>query len=295
MLSMIYVMLTMSAESIHRINEILEEEPNIANPAEPVLQISDGSIDFEGVSFKYAADAQEYALRNIDLHIRPGMTVGILGGTGSGKTTLIQLICRLYDVTQGMVKVGGVDVRAYDLTALRNAVSVVLQKNQLFSGSIRDNLRWGNPTATDEQMVRACQLAQADEFIRAFPQGYYTYIEQGGSNVSGGQKQRLCIARALLKQPKILILDDSTSAVDTRTDALIRAGFANDLPDTTKIIIAQRVVSVQQSDLIIVMENGCIAAMGQHEALLQQNAIYREIYEQQTAGGEADDKSECTE
>lgn len=295
MLSMIYVMLTMSAESIHRINEILEEEPNIANPAEPVLQISDGSIDFEGVSFKYAADAQEYALRNIDLHIRPGMTVGILGGTGSGKTTLIQLICRLYDVTQGMVKVGGVDVRAYDLTALRNAVSVVLQKNQLFSGSIRDNLRWGNPTATDEQMVRACQLAQADEFIRAFPQGYDTYIEQGGSNVSGGQKQRLCIARALLKQPKILILDDSTSAVDTRTDALIRAGFANDLPDTTKIIIAQRVVSVQQSDLIIVMENGCIAAMGQHEALLQQNAIYREIYEQQTAGGEADDKSECTE
>ena len=223
------------------------------------------------------------------------MTVGILGGTGSGKTTLIQLICRLYDVTQGMVKVGGVDVRAYDLTALRNAVSVVLQKNQLFSGSIRDNLRWGNPTATDEQMVRACQLAQADEFIRAFPQGYDTYIEQGGSNVSGGQKQRLCIARALLKQPKILILDDSTSAVDTRTDALIRAGFANDLPDTTKIIIAQRVVSVQQSDLIIVMENGCIAAMGQHEALLQQNAIYREIYEQQTAGGEADDKSECTE
>lgn len=295
MLSMIYVMLTMSAESIHRINEILEEEPNIANPAEPVLQIPDGSIDFEGVSFKYAADAQEYALRNIDLHIRPGMTVGILGGTGSGKTTLIQLICRLYDVTQGMVKVGGVDVRAYDLTALRNAVSVVLQKNQLFSGSIRDNLRWGNPTATDEQMVRACQLAQADEFIRAFPQGYDTYIEQGGSNVSGGQKQRLCIARALLKQPKILILDDSTSAVDTRTDALIRAGFANDLPDTTKIIIAQRVVSVQQSDLIIVMENGCIAAMGQHEALLQQNAIYREIYEQQTAGGEADDKSECTE
>ena len=295
MLSMIYVMLTMSAESIHRINEILEEEPNIANPAKPVLQIPDGSIDFEGVSFKYAADAQEYALRNIDLHIRPGMTVGILGGTGSGKTTLIQLICRLYDVTQGMVKVGGVDVRAYDLTALRNAVSVVLQKNQLFSGSIRDNLRWGNPTATDEQMVRACQLAQADEFIRAFPQGYDTYIEQGGSNVSGGQKQRLCIARALLKQPKILILDDSTSAVDTRTDALIRAGFANDLPDTTKIIIAQRVVSVQQSDLIIVMENGCIAAMGQHEALLQQNAIYREIYEQQTAGGEADDKSECTE
>ena len=291
MLSMIYVMLTMSAESVRRIREILEEEPALENPANPVMTVRDGSIDFEDVSFKYQKEAKKYALRDINLHIRSGMTVGILGGTGASKTTLIQLISRLYDASEGTVRVGGVDVREYDLEVLRSAVSVVLQKNQLFSGTIKENLRWGDANATDEEMVAACRLAQADEFVRSFPDGYDTYIEQGGTNVSGGQKQRLCIARALLKKPKILILDDSTSAVDTRTDALIRAGFRDFIPDTTKIIIAQRIASVQDSDLILVMDNGQIVAMGQHKTLLRESPIYNEVYMQQTQGGETHDQS----
>ena len=291
MLSMIYVMLTMSAESVRRIREILEEEPALENPANPVMTVRDGSIDFENVSFKYQKEAKKYALRDINLHIRSGMTVGILGGTGASKTTLIQLISRLYDASEGTVRVGGVDVREYDLEVLRSAVSVVLQKNQLFSGTIKENLRWGDANATDEEMVAACRLAQADEFVRSFPDGYDTYIEQGGTNVSGGQKQRLCIARALLKKPKILILDDSTSAVDTRTDALIRAGFHDFIPDTTKIIIAQRIASVQDSDLILVMDNGQIVAMGQHKTLLRESPIYNEVYMQQTQGGETHDQS----
>ena len=291
MLSMIYVMLTMSAESVRRIREILEEEPALENPANPVMTVRDGSIDFENVSFKYQKEAKKYALRDINLHIRSGMTVGILGGTGASKTTLIQLISRLYDASEGTVRVGGVDVREYDLEVLRSAVSVVLQKNQLFSGTIKENLRWGDANATDEEMVAACRLAQADEFVRSFPDGYDTYIEQGGTNVSGGQKQRLCIARALLKKPKILILDDSTSAVDTRTDALIRAGFRDFIPDTTKIIIAQRIASVQDSDLILVMDNGQIVAMGQHKTLLRESPIYNEVYMQQTQGGETHDQS----
>ncbi len=291
MLSMIYVMLTMSAESVRRIREILEEEPALENPANPVMTVRDGSIDFENVSFKYQKEAKKYALRDINLHIRSGMTVGILGGTGASKTTLIQLISRLYDASEGTVRVGGVDVREYDLEVLRSAVSVVLQKNQLFSGTIKENLRWGDANATDEEMVAACRLAQADEFVRSFPEGYDTYIEQGGTNVSGGQKQRLCIARALLKKPKILILDDSTSAVDTRTDALIRAGFRDFIPDTTKIIIAQRIASVQDSDLILVMDNGQIVAMGQHKTLLRESPIYNEVYMQQTQGGETHDQS----
>ena len=291
MLSMIYVMLTMSAESVRRIREILEEEPALENPANPVMTVRDGSIDFENVSFKYQKEAKKYALRDINLHIRSGMTVGILGGTGASKTTLIQLISRLYDASEGTVRVGGVDVREYDLEVLRSAVSVVLQKNQLFSGTIKENLRWGDANATDEEMVAACRLAQADEFVRSFPDGYDTYIEQGGTNVSGGQKQRLCIARALLKKPKILILDDSTSAVDTRTDALIRAGFRDFIPDTTKIIIAQRIASVQDSDLILVMDNGQIVAMGQHKTLLRESPIYNEVYMQQTQGGETHGQS----
>ena len=291
MLSMIYVMLTMSAESVRRIREILEEEPALENPANPVMTVRDGSIDFENVSFKYQKEAKKYALRDINLHIRSGMTVGILGGTGASKTTLIQLVSRLYDASEGTVRVGGVDVREYDLEVLRSAVSVVLQKNQLFSGTIKENLRWGDANATDEGMVAACRLAQADEFVRSFPDGYDTYIEQGGTNVSGGQKQRLCIARALLKKPKILILDDSTSAVDTRTDALIRAGFRDFIPDTTKIIIAQRIASVQDSDLILVMDNGQIVAMGQHKTLLRESPIYNEVYMQQTQGGETHDQS----
>jgi len=243
-------------------------------------------VDFDGVSFKYSADAEKYALRDIDLHIASGQTVGILGGTGSSKSTLVQLIPRLYDVTEGSVKVGGVDVREYDLDALRSAVSMVLQKNELFSGSIKENLRWGNENATDAELEEACRLAQADDFIRSFPDGYDTHIEQGGTNVSGGQKQRLCIARALLKKPKILILDDSTSAVDTRTDALIREGFKSYIPETTKIIIAQRVASVQDADLILVMDGGAIAASGTHEELLKTSEIYREVYESQTNGGD---------
>ena len=289
MISMIYVMLTMSYESFLRICEVLEEEPAFAAPSSPATDVKDGSIDFENVSFKYSAQAKKFALQGINLHIASGMTVGILGGTGSSKSTLVQLIPRLYDATEGSVKVGGVDVRNYDLDALRGAVSVVLQKNVLFSGTVKDNLRWGNENATDDEMIEACRLAQADEFVRSFPDGYDTYIEQGGTNVSGGQKQRLCIARALLKKPKILILDDSTSAVDTRTDALIREGFRIYIPETTKIIIAQRIASVQDADMIIVMDNGRIADMGTHEELMAHSAIYRETYEQQTSGGEDDE------
>ena len=289
MISMIYVMMTMSMESMKRIAEVLNEEPSLHNPENPVMEVKDGSIDFDGVSFKYSKTARNNALSDIDLHIRSGMTVGVLGGTGSSKTTLIQLIPRLYDVTEGSVKVGGVDVRDYDLETLRNAVSVVLQKNQLFSGTVKDNLRWGNPEASDEEIVEACKLAQADEFVVAHPEGYDRWIEQGGANVSGGQRQRLCIARALLKKPKILILDDSTSAVDTRTDALIRAGFRSYIPETTKIIIAQRVASVEDADLILVMDNGRIAAAGTHEELMKTSPIYREVYEQQTKGGDSDE------
>ena len=286
MVSMIYVMLTMSAESVKRICEVLSEESALTDPTAPVTTVADGSVDFDGVSFKYSAGAEKYALRDIDLHIASGQTVGILGGTGSSKSTLVQLIPRLYDVTEGSVKVGGVDVREYDLDALRSAVSMVLQKNELFSGSIKENLRWGNENATDAELEDACRLAQADDFIRSFPDGYDTHIEQGGTNVSGGQKQRLCIARALLKKPKILILDDSTSAVDTRTDALIREGFKSYIPETTKIIIAQRVASVQDADLILVMDGGAIAASGTHEELLKTSEIYREVYESQTNGGD---------
>ncbi|MBE6564253.1 MAG: ABC transporter ATP-binding protein [Ruminococcaceae bacterium] len=289
MLSMIYVMITMSAESLRRINEVLDEESALKNPANPIFEVSDGSIEFRDVSFKYAADAEKYALEDIDLFIESGETVGIIGGTGSSKSTLIQLIPRLYDTTVGQVSVGGRDVREYDLTALRNAVAVVLQKNVLFSGTVKDNLRWGNKDATDEEIAEACRLAQADEFVRAFPDGYDTMIEQGGTNVSGGQKQRLCIARALLKKPKILILDDSTSAVDTKTDALIRKGFAEFIPSTTKIIIAQRIASVEHADKIVVLDNGRISAIGKHDELLQTSDIYREVYIQQTKGG-ADDE-----
>ena len=289
MISMIYVILTMSAESAARIGEVLCEESTLKNPEKPVYDIPDGSVDFDHVSFKYSLSAKKYALSDIDLHIASGMTVGILGGTGSSKSTLIQLISRLYDVTEGCVRVGGRDVREYDLDSLRSAVAVVLQKNLLFSGTIKENLRWGDPDATDEEMIAACKLAQADDFIRSFPDGYDTYIEQGGTNVSGGQKQRLCIARALLKKPRILILDDSTSAVDTRTDALIRAGFKSFIPETTKIIIAQRVASVQDADLIIVMDNGTIADMGRHDELYARSPIYREVYQQQTNGGGRDE------
>ena len=286
MLSMIYVMLTMSTESAKRIVEVLDETPAIRESAAPVTEVRDGSIEFTDVRFKYSAAAERYALDDVDLRIGSGMTVGILGGTGVGKTTLVQLIPRLYDATEGTVKVGGVDVRDYSLEALRDAVAMVLQKNELFSGTIAENLRWGNPAATDEELVEACRLAQADDFVRAFPKGYQTKIEQGGTNVSGGQKQRLCIARALLKKPKILILDDSTSAVDTRTDALIRQGFRDYIPETTKLIIAQRVASVQDADLILVMDGGRIVASGTHDTLLKTSDIYRETFEQQTKGGE---------
>ena len=285
MLSMIYVILTISGESIKRVVEVLDEESTLKNPENAVMQVADGSIDFDNVSFKYSQKAKKFALSDIDLHIKSGMTVGIVGGTGSSKSSLVQLISRLYDTTEGSVKVGGVDVREYDLDTLRSSVAVVLQKNLLFSGTIKENLRWGNENATDEELIEACRLAQADDFVRSFPDGYDTKIEQGGTNVSGGQKQRLCIARALLKRPKILILDDSTSAVDTRTDALIRAGFREYIPETTKIIIAQRVASIQESDMIIVMDNGMISACGTHDELLKISDIYREIYEQQTRGG----------
>lgn len=290
MLSMIFVMVTISIESCERIVAVLEEKRTISNPENPIYEVNDGSIDFNNVSFKYSKRADRYALENINLHIKSGQTIGILGGTGSSKTSLVNLISRLYDVTEGEVKVGGVNVKDYDLVTLRDAVSVVLQKNVLFSGSIKENLRWGNKDATDEEIEEACHLACADEFIEQFPDKYDTHIEQGGTNVSGGQKQRLCIARALLKKPKILILDDSTSAVDTKTDAIIRAGFKKFIPETTKIIIAQRVSSVQDADQIIIMNNGSIEAIGTHDELLASNPIYQEVYYSQNKGGEQDEK-----
>ena len=285
MLSMVFVMLTMSRAPMQRSCEILTETPDLHNPEKPVMEVADGSIDFEDVSFRYSKTAHQNALDSVDVHIDAGMTVGILGGTGSSKSTLVQLIPRLYDVTEGAVKVGGVDVRDYDIHALRDQVSMVLQKNVLFSGSIKENLRWGNPNATDEEMIHACQLACAHDFITAFPDGYDTHIEQGGTNVSGGQKQRLCIARALLKKPKILILDDSTSAVDTQTDAMIRKAFAEEIPGTTKLIIAQRVASVQDADLILVLDGGRIVASGNHETLLKTSPIYQEVFHSQVKGG----------
>lgn len=292
MLSMIYVMLTMSAESAKRICEVLDEAPALTNPQNPVFEVLDGSIDFEGVSFKYSEKAKKNALSDIDIHIKSGMTVGIIGGTGSGKSSLVQLIPRLYDTSEGCIRVGGKDVKEYDIAALRDSVAMVLQKNLLFSGTIKENLRWGNENATDEEILEACRLAQADEFVKTFPDGYDTMIEQGGTNVSGGQKQRLCIARALLKKPKILILDDSTSAVDTKTDAQIRKGFKEYIPETTKIIIAQRVSSVEDADMIIVMENGRISACGTHNELLENCEIYSETYRQQTNGGNGDETNE---
>lgn len=286
MLAMVFAMITMSLESAHRITEVLEQKSDLVSPENGITEMKDGSVRFDHVSFKYSAKAEKYALADIDLDIKSGETVGILGGTGASKTTLVQLIPRLYDVTEGTVYVGGVDVRKYDLDFLRKEVAMVLQKNVLFSGSIKENLRWGNPDASDEELVRVCKLAQADEFISAFPDGYDTHIEQGGTNVSGGQKQRLCIARALLRKPKVLILDDSTSAVDTKTDALIRKAFAEEIPDTTKFIIAQRVASVESADKILMMEGGRIVAAGTHEELMKNSEVYREIYESQTKGKE---------
>ena len=287
MLSMIFVMMTMSRTPLKRCYEVLTEEPDLSSPAEnAVTEVPDGSIDFENVGFRYAATAQHRALKEVNLHIPSGATVGIIGGTGSSKSTLVQLIPRLYDVTEGTLKVGGIDVKDYDLDVLRDNVAMVLQKNVLFSGTIKDNLRWGNKDATDEEMIHACRLACAHDFITAFPESYDHKIEQGGTNVSGGQKQRLCIARALLKKPKILILDDSTSAVDTRTDALIRQAFREEIPNTTKLIIAQRVTSVQDADMIIILENGQIHAVGKHEELLQTSPIYQEVYYSQQKGGD---------
>ncbi len=290
MLSMIIVMLVMSIESAGRIVEVLKEESNIKNPECPITEVRDGSILFDKVSFSYSKTAHKKALSDINLFIASGETVGVIGGTGCGKTSFIQLISRLYDVSEGAVKVGGIDVRDYDIETLRNQVSVVLQKNVLFSGTIKENLRWGDANASDEDMERICKLAQADEFIKSFPDGYDTYITQGGTNVSGGQKQRLCIARALLKKPKILILDDSTSAVDTKTDALIRKAFAEEIPDTTKIIIAQRVSSVEHADKIIVLDGGKIESVGSHEELLKISPIYKDIYESQTKGAKNDEE-----
>ena len=286
MLSMIIVMIVLSIASGKRIVELLNETSTIKNPETPITEVADGSILFSGVSFKYSESSENFALSDISFSVESGETVGIIGGTGSSKTTLVQLIPRLYDVSVGSVKIGGIDVREYDIETLRNSVAMVLQKNVLFSGTIKENLRWGDPDATDEEMVRICKLAQADEFIERFPDKYDTYIEQGGANVSGGQKQRLCIARALLKKPRILILDDSTSAVDTKTDALIRRAFAEEIPDTTKIIIAQRISSIQHADKIIVMDNGKISAIGNHDELMQKSDIYREVYESQVKGGE---------
>lgn len=291
MLSMVIVMISMSMASIKRISEVLEEKPDLHDPEEPIVEVPDGSIDFDHVSFAYKQGSGEDVLSDIDLHIKSGETIGVIGGTGSGKSSLVNLICRLYDVDRGAVRVGGIDVRNYDMEALRNQVAVVLQKNTLFSGTILENLRWGNPDATEEQCVEACRAACADEFIDRLPDGYNTRIERGGNNVSGGQKQRLCIARALLKSPKVLILDDSTSAVDTATDAKIRAAFAESIPGTTKIIIAQRISSVENADRILVMDNGRIDAFDTHENLLKSNAIYQDIYESQIKGGGDFDQS----
>ncbi|HIS71999.1 MAG TPA: ABC transporter ATP-binding protein [Candidatus Scatomorpha pullicola] len=285
MLSMIIVMISMSVASIRRISEVLRETPDLHNPENPIYEVPNGDIDFDHVNFAYKHGSGKYALADIDLHIKSGETIGVIGGTGAGKSSLVNLICRLYDVTGGSVKVGDIDVRDYDMDSLRNQVSVVLQKNTLFSGTILDNLRWGNPDATEEQCIAACKAACADEFIDRFPDGYNTRIERGGNNVSGGQKQRLCIARALLKNPKVLILDDSTSAVDTATDAKIRAAFRESIPGTTKIIIAQRISSVQDADRILVLDDGRVDAFDTHENLLKSNAIYQEIYESQIKGG----------
>ena len=292
MLSMIYVILTMSTESFKRINEVLSEESTMKISENPVTEVKDGTVEFEAVSFKYSKSAERYTLEGVNLTIPTGTTVGIIGGTGSSKSTLVGLIPRLYDVTDGTVRVGGIDVRDYDLDTLREAVSMVLQKNLLFAGTIKENLRWGNENATDEELVEACKLAAAHDFVSSFPDGYDTHIEQGGANVSGGQKQRLCIARALLKKPKVLILDDSTSAVDTATDAAIRAGFEKYVPETTKIIIAQRISSVMHADMIIVLDGGKISAVGNHEELLESNDIYREVYTQQTESTRGGDGNE---
>ena len=285
MVSMILVMITIARTSAERIDEILQEQSDLHNGPNPVRKVPNGAVQFENVSFSYAKSKEKLCLHQVNLDIKSGQTTGIIGGTGSAKTTLVQLIPRLYDVTEGTVKVGGIDVRQYDIETLRNEVAMVLQKNTLFSGTIKENLRWGNESATDEEMIHACKLAQADEFIRSFPDSYDTYIEQGGANVSGGQKQRLCIARALLKKPKILILDDSTSAVDMKTDALIRRAFQEQIPNTTKFIIAQRISSVEDADRIIVMDNGGINGFGTHEELMRDNAIYQEVYTSQVKGG----------
>ena len=285
MVAMVFVMITMAKASAERVAEILDEQPDLHNPANPIHEVKDGAIEFDDVSFSYKGDERKLALKNVNLHIKAGQTVGILGGTGSAKSTLVQLIPRLYDTTHGTVKVGGVDVRDYDIEALRDQVAMVLQKNVLFSGTIKENLRWGDENASDAELERVCRLAQADEFIQQMPDKYDTHIEQGGSNVSGGQKQRLCIARALLKKPKILILDDSTSAVDTKTDALIRKAFAEEIPDTTKIIIAQRVSSVQDADQIVILDGGTVQAVGTHDELFAANTIYQEIYNQQNRKG----------
>ena len=285
-LSMVFVMMTMSRTPLRRCSELLAENPDLVSPENAVTEVPDGSIDFENVSFRYSKEAKHRALKDVNLHIPSGATVGILGGTGSSKSTLVQLIPRLYDVSEGSLKVGGIDVREYDLEVLRDSVAMVLQKNVLFSGSIKENLRWGNAEATDEELIHACKLACAHDFIESFPDGYDTHIEQGGTNVSGGQKQRLCIARALLKKPKILILDDSTSAVDTATDASIRKAFRDEIPGTTKLIIAQRVSSVQEADMIIILDNGMVADVGTHDELLKTSAIYQEVYYSQKKGGE---------
>ena len=287
---MIFVMIMMSGESAERIVQVLDEEPTIKNPENPIMSVPNGDIDFDNVSFRYSGRSDVDALSSINLHIKSGETIGIIGGTGSSKSSLIQLIPRLYDVSAGSVSVGDHDVRKYDIEVLRDSVAIVLQKNELFSGTIKENLRWGNPNATDEELVNVCKMAAADEFISTFPDGYDTYIEQGGANVSGGQKQRLCIARALLKKPKVLILDDSTSAVDTRTDALIRKSLAEYIPDTTKIIIAQRTASVENADRIVIMDNGTINDVGTHKELLERNEIYKEVYYSQNKAGDSDEK-----